>query len=939
MPNDDPQAADPRVRALIEAARVEARAEEEDRTAARGSESAGRPSALPHADSIPGYEIIREIHRGGQGVVYEAVQKATSRRVAVKILREGLFADERDLARFEREAQVLGQLQHPSIVTIHDSGCVGGLRYLVMDYVRGEPLDASMEGRERSVRETMDLFGKVCAAVNAAHLKGIIHRDLKPGNILVDESGNPRVLDFGLAKLAGWDVAPPGGGGPVMTITGQFVGSLPWASPEQVEGRPERIDLRTDVYSLGVILYQMLTGRFPYDVEGPMPEVMERIRASAPARPSTVRRRLDADAETIALKCLAKEPDRRYQSAGELSRDVERFLKGEAIEARPASMVYRTRKFVQRHQLMVATGVGVLLLYTVAFVLILGSLREAERQRAIAERERLVAVDARRATESQRLIAEERAMTIEQVARFQTSMLSWHDIEQAAADLMTAIRDEAQAAMMRRALPSAQITADLETMDRILTGASAIDIAFVVLDKNILAKGILGANELFADQPLVRASLLQHIAIAYREFWQCEAAMAPQQEALRLRRERLGDRHPDTLESIREMGDLLLECGEWERAEPYLREAVNVSRQILGDDALSTLRSIRSLALLLSQTLRPDEAEPLMTEALAGYCAAFGDEYPDTRFLVKQMGLVCFDLKRFDEAESFFLRALDTPRGAQGRWDPEMLDLMFRIGQLHEARGHFVKAAQCYREYVNGVRDICADNVFLLATALDSLANALERQGTLADAEPVRRESLASFARSTGFDSRYTREQCSDLAAILHAMGRLDEAAIYYRRALELTDDGGVLSEWQAECMTGLSRLLIETGESAHAEPLARWALIWLYRTPDSDPDYWMVGDARFALGSALSEMSRFAEAERELLESQKILATAQFVPPGRHRECIRMLVRMYDAWHAANPELGRATEAAAWHSKLNALPNERQVQDDQHADEARGVE
>lgn len=331
-----------------------------DRTTTPAARWPGAESPL----TIPGYQLMGEISRGGQGVVYEAVQLSTTRRVAVKVLHAGHFADPRDKARFEREVQVLGQLQHPNIVSIHDSGSIGGHPFYTMDFIAGQPLDDYIAARRRSGAapasrrpegDLVDLFATICDAVHAAHLRGIIHRDLKPSNIRVDEEGRPHILDFGLAKLTGVER------GADMTITGQFLGSLPWSSPEQAGGNPDRIDVRSDVYSLGVVLYELLTGRFPYDIEGAMHEVLDRILKADPIRPSTLRRGLDPELETIVLKCLEKEPERRYQGAGELARDLRHYLAGEAIDARRASGLYLLRKTLRRHRVAAAVSAGFIL--------------------------------------------------------------------------------------------------------------------------------------------------------------------------------------------------------------------------------------------------------------------------------------------------------------------------------------------------------------------------------------------------------------------------------------------------------------------------------------------------------------------------------------------------------------------------------------------------
>ena len=326
---------------------------------------------------IPGYDVICELHRGGQGVVYQAVQRSTKREVAIKVIRQGLFATTADRTRFSREIETLGRLDHPNIVAVHDAGVVGGLHYFVMDYVDGLPLDEAvllgaepqpvasesasatgavaapaekrLDGRRAVAPDrlvaTLQIFVKICDAVHAAHLRGVMHRDLKPSNIRVDRSGEPHVLDFGLAKSI--DETDP-----AMTMTGQFVGSLPWASPEQIEGASNRIDLRTDVYSLGAILFQLLTGRVPFEMESSLRATVDNILQRDPPRPSefctVLDTRIDDDLETIVLKCLSKERERRYQSAGELARDLRHYLADEAIDAKRDSAWYVLRKTAWR---------------------------------------------------------------------------------------------------------------------------------------------------------------------------------------------------------------------------------------------------------------------------------------------------------------------------------------------------------------------------------------------------------------------------------------------------------------------------------------------------------------------------------------------------------------------------------------------------------------
>jgi serine/threonine protein kinase len=284
-----------------------------------------RPGRLER-EPFRGYELGEVIGRGATGVVYRATQTSTGREVAIKVLIQGTFESNSEEARFERSC-TSSLAQHPNIVTIYDTGWSSGRFFLVMDYVRGQQLDQWLREASPRLEEKLQMFASIAETVHAAHLRGVIHRDLKPSNIRIDESGSPHLLDFGLAKILDatgngrTDDVPPAYTHS-MTMTGQFVGSLPWASPEQAEGAPHKIDIRTDVYSLGVIFYHALAGRFPYSVMGNIRDVIDRILMAAPPRLRSTHPELDEDVETIVLTCLNKERDRRYQSAGELAQDL-----------------------------------------------------------------------------------------------------------------------------------------------------------------------------------------------------------------------------------------------------------------------------------------------------------------------------------------------------------------------------------------------------------------------------------------------------------------------------------------------------------------------------------------------------------------------------------------------------------------------------------------
>jgi serine/threonine protein kinase len=310
-----------------------------------------------------GYQILGELPQGGQAVVYKAIHKATKAKVALKVLLPGLHASDKARRLFEQEVELAACLNHPNIVSIRDSAIARGQYYFSMEYVHGQPLDQYLKLKDCSLRDKIILFSKICDAMTHAHQRGVIHRDLKPPNILVDDRGEPHVLDFGLAKAAGHFTATSGS--TVMpSITGQIKGTVAYMSPEQAAGRSDLIDVRTDVYSLGVVLYQMLTGRFPYDISGTTLEALQNIQSAEPVRPRQIISRFSSDVEAILLKALEKDPRQRYQSAAELLHDVQCWLEGLPIVARSVSSIYLLRKVITRHRY---TSAVVGLLLTIVF--------------------------------------------------------------------------------------------------------------------------------------------------------------------------------------------------------------------------------------------------------------------------------------------------------------------------------------------------------------------------------------------------------------------------------------------------------------------------------------------------------------------------------------------------------------------------------------------
>ncbi len=696
-------------------------------------------------DSLAGYQILGIINRGGHGVVYEAFQKSTKRKVAIKLLREGPFASAMERARFDREVQILGQLSHPNIVTIHDSGNAAGNMFFVMDYIRGQPLDLYVAGMTGTIRTLLKLFAEICEAVQEAHLRGVIHRDLKPSNIRVDENGEPHILDFGLAKSISIDHCDG------ITVTGQFVGSLPWAAPEQAEGAATQIDLRTDVYSLGVILFQMLTGRFPYDVVGPINEVLTRIINDEPAKPKVLRKEIDDDVETIILKCLNKGRERRYQSAGDVARDVRHYLAGEPIVARRDSTIYVLRKQLRRHRLSVAIAFAFMITIVAGLIASISGWHQAVEQRDVAEEARAEA---------------------EAVMNFLNEMLRQPNpnaVNNGGAKTLREFADQT-AQQIEVAFPSnLPVQAALhETLADTYQALGVFETAIQHIEIALgIRQSILGPDHLDVAKDLCTLSTMVGVNTIRAE----QAA----RESLEIRQQKYGPRHIDVARSLCALGLVKYRQGQPINAEKYLQDALAQYIEFLGEKSRDTAVTMRLLAVVIREQGDCAAAENQLRKNLDVVKELFGDLHPDVASTMAELGESLACLGRNEEAEQLQRESLSIRLTVLGNENQGVANSLSNLGWLFVERGDYEEAERLYRESLDMRIKVYGSQSVGATYAMIGLARLYLKSGRPSSAETLLREAISIFSETEPTHWRMAYAECM-LGASLSSQGHFDEA-------------------------------------------------------------------------------------------------------------------------------------------------------------------
>jgi len=820
--------------------------------------------------SIGPYRLVRELGVGGMGQVWLAEQtEPVCRQVAIKLIRAGLY-DKRVLQRFVSERQSLALMNHPAIAKIFDAGATpDGQPYLVMEYVDGLPITEYCDRHTLAIVDRLKLFQRVCEGVQHAHQKAVIHRDLKPSNILVTEidgSPMPQIIDFGVAK----GIFPTRNAPTLFTQMGTLVGTVGYMSPEQSQLDAGDVDTRTDVYSLGVVLYELLVGALPFDpatlrsyaslnrsrdLEAPKPSTRLRMSADMSAHVAHHRgtevgplmHHLRGDLDAIVLKALETDRQRRYATPAELAADIGNYLRNEPVSAHAPSAGYRARKYLRRHWAaasVAAGGLTLLFIFAIAQTIQLRNTR-LERDRA------------------------------DQITNFMTQIFKVVDPSEARGNTVTA----------REILD--------KSSQQIETG--------VGLDAG------------------VQSDLLQVMANTYTNLGLYARAHSLAQTALDSRRRLLGPENPKTLESLQQMGDILFLEGHSAEAEDALRRTLELQVRVLGPDDVHTLETQNTLVSILVSKGRFAEAERLGRETVAAETRTLGPRNVLTLVTSRLLGAALMRQSRFDEAERLFRQTVSVQREVLGPDHPDTLKTESSLGGMLLEQGRHAEAEVVYREVLAARRRILGDEHPVTADTMATLAMDLSPDPSRhAEAEVLFRKALAIEMPKVGPESRFTTRAEEGLANLLDADHRYAEAESLQREVLRVRLK--VLGPDNSDTLltqTNLGDVLFNEGHVEQAERLYRSTLEHQMRVLDADDVD--LANSKSNLADVLLAEHRAADAEP--LARQAFEGLGRLVGP-QHRLSVSALYN----YARALALQGRYAEATALYSgtidKIMHLPN-----------------
>ncbi len=886
------------------------------------------------------YTVLRALGRGGMGTVYLAEQDGTKRSVALKVIHPGLSTPGA-LRRFALEAQILGRLNHPGIAQIHDASTADGGHgpqpYFAMELVDGVPITRFAQSRGLSAGQRLELLARVCDAIEYAHLKGVIHRDLKPANVLVTGAGTVKVVDFGVARATAPASDSSIAGPPSLrTEAGQWLGTLPYMSPEQVGGDPDDIDTRSDVYALGVIGYELLAGRLPLEVANLPPlEAGRRIQHEEPTALSSLDKLYRGDVETIVAKAIEKEPARRYQSAAALAADIRRYLNHEPIAARPASALYRIEKFSRRNLGLVA-GLAAALTLLVAGAVGTGlSLHEAIRARDLEARARAKADAAQQAEAEQRVLADaqrdravaaeteanKRAEELSKVSEFQSEMLTQLDPARAGQRLSDDVRAQAVAALST--LPEEERAGRLAAFQSVWEQVNTTDAARGLIEESILRPAAEALERQFADQPVVSAMLRQVLADRYRALGMYDQALTLQEAALATFREQFGETGTRTLSARVRLGSLLSHMDRLDAADAVCRDTLESCRRQFGDDHQLTLLAASNLGELFLTRQQPALAEPLFRDALARQRRLLGEEHPGTLTSVGLVGIALRMQGKHAEAEPFYRESLEKTRRVRGEDHADTLGAMVSLAVLLESEAKFAEAEPVALEAFGRARRAVGEEHPITLAALNALLTVLTRSGQLERAQPYAEELLDKCRRRLGPRHRFTVTAMANRGALLVRLERFAEAEPVLRETLGAARHAfGEEHPDTVASIVDLGRVLNRQGKHAEAVALLAPAEPAVRRVHGGPAD---TGSGRFLveLAAARAGVGDFVGAEAGLLEAHGVVSRGS-PRTASYYQCAKSLAEFYAERDRQEPGGKYTQQAGKWKATLDELDSHR---------------
>lgn len=818
-------------------------------------------------DRIGPYRILAPLGEGGMATVFLAEREGPdyTQLVALKISRTS-GADARLADRLRGERRILAGLEHPNIARLVDGGATSaGQPFCAMEFVDGPNLLDYADRQRLTVAQRLELFLEVCEAVHYAHQQLVVHRDLKPSNILVSPEGRAKLLDFGIAKLldAAQEVDPALAPHTAAWFTPAY------ASPEQV--RREPVTTLTDVYALGVVLYELLAGARPYDVDGRSPAEVERIigeripdppsaaagRAApevAQARRSSaerLRRQIAGDLDTIVLKALAKEPARRYASVEQLAEDVRRYLHGRPVLARPDRFGYRAGKFVRRHRTAVAAA-------ALAALSLIGGITAVAWQGARARRERDRA--ARALVETRQALSQS-----EDVTEFLLGLFRSSDPSVTSANLAAA--------------------------------------------RELLRHGVTQADGL-AGQPAVQARMLDALGEIYANLGEYDEARRLLERALQLRRATLGEQHVDVAQSLNHLGTLARRLADYTAAESLYLSALAIERRALGDSDLAVARTLSNLGFLMPYVARLAEGEAYYRSALAITRRAKPAGDPDVAYAVGRLSETLARRGKRAEAENLLREVVAARRRMALQQDPTLAGTLLSLADLIAAdSGRVREAESLYREALAIQRRTFGDRSPVLSHALDGLSDVMVMRGAFAEAERLEREVLAIRQEALGPEHPGVAEAVGHLGAVMERQGRYREALTLRRRALALWRRSlGPEHPVVAGAITDIAVVLMDLHEYDEAEQAFRASTAMRLRT--SPPNHPLLAYTLRRHAELRIKLADYAGAAALLGRALDILRRQ--LPPEHPdvRAVNQTMAALYEAW--GRPEDARRYRTAA---------------------------